>query len=132
MRELIIKELEASAELKRLVARNLAGTIADAAQMLIDAYVTMKITFANTLAEMAEKILGGDADAISRMLGFDSRIGRKYLSGSLAYGGPCFPRDNKAFASAARRLGCWRIFNRPEFKDKEKLEYFAIGLARDR
>jgi D-sedoheptulose 7-phosphate isomerase len=38
MREIVIRELEASAELKRLVARNLAGTIADAAQMLINAY----------------------------------------------------------------------------------------------
>jgi UDPglucose 6-dehydrogenase len=40
------------------------------------------------------------------MLGSDSRIGHKCLAGSLAYGGPCFPRDNKAFASVARRLGC--------------------------
>lgn len=79
---------------------------AELAKISLNAYVTMKITFANTLAEMAERIPGGDADVISRMLGFDSRIGRKYLSGSLAYGGPCFPRDNKAFASVARRLGC--------------------------
>ena len=79
---------------------------AELAKISLNAYVTMKITFANTLAEIAEKIPGGDIDAISRMLGFDSRIGRKYLSGSLAYGGPCFPRDNKAFASLAKRLGC--------------------------
>ncbi|HTY81965.1 MAG TPA: nucleotide sugar dehydrogenase [Dehalococcoidales bacterium] len=78
---------------------------AELAKISLNAYVTMKISFANTLAEMAEKLPGGDADVISKMLGFDSRIGRKYLSGSLAFGGPCFPRDNKAFASVARRLG---------------------------
>jgi UDPglucose 6-dehydrogenase len=40
------------------------------------------------------------------LLGNDSRIGRKYLSGGLAYGGPCFPRDNKAFAHVAKKFGC--------------------------
>jgi UDPglucose 6-dehydrogenase len=79
---------------------------AELAKISLNAYVTMKISFANTLAEMAEKLPGGDADVISKMLGFDSRIGRKYLSGSLAFGGPCFPRDNKAFAALAKRLGC--------------------------
>ncbi len=79
---------------------------AELAKISLNAYVTMKISFANTLAEMAEKLPGGDADAISKMLGFDSRIGRKYLSGSLAFGGPCFPRDNRAFAALAKRLGC--------------------------
>jgi len=79
---------------------------AELAKISLNAYVTMKITFANTLAEIAEKIPGGDVDVISEMLGHDSRIGRKYLTGGLAYGGPCFPRDNKAFASVARRLGC--------------------------
>jgi UDPglucose 6-dehydrogenase len=78
---------------------------AELAKISLNAYVTMKITFANTLAEIAEKIPGGDADSISQLLGFDTRIGRKYLSGGLAFGGPCFPRDNKAFASIAKRLG---------------------------
>jgi len=64
----------------------------------------MKISFANTLSELCERIPGGDAEAVSRMLGFDSRIGRKYLSGALAYGGPCFPRDNKAFSFFARTV----------------------------
>ena len=78
---------------------------AELAKISLNAYVTMKITFANTLAEIAEKIPGGDADAISKLLGFDTRIGRKYLSGGLAFGGPCFPRDNKAFSFVARRYG---------------------------
>jgi UDPglucose 6-dehydrogenase len=79
---------------------------AELAKISLNAYVTMKITFANSLAEMAESMPGGNADAISQMLGFDSRIGRKYLSGGLPYGGPCFPRDNKALAFFARQAGC--------------------------
>jgi len=79
---------------------------AELAKISLNALITMKITFANTIAEICERMPGGDVDTVSRMLGFDSRIGRKYLSGGLAYGGPCFPRDNKAFASFARRVGC--------------------------
>ena len=79
---------------------------AELAKISLNAYVTMKISFANTLAEICEKLPGGDAEAVSRLLGYDSRIGRKYLSGALAYGGPCFPRDNKAFAFFARKVGC--------------------------
>jgi UDPglucose 6-dehydrogenase len=68
------------------------------------AYVTMKITFANTLAELCEQLPGGNVDAVTGALGFDSRIGGKYLKGGTGYGGPCFPRDNPAFAWVARSL----------------------------
>ena len=79
---------------------------AELAKISLNAFVTMKISFANTLAEICERIPGGDADAVSKVLGLDSRIGRKYLSGGLGYGGPCFPRDNKAFAHFAAKIGC--------------------------
>lgn len=78
---------------------------AELAKISINSFVTMKISFANTIAEICEALPGGDADAVSRALGCDSRIGRKYLSGGLGFGGPCFPRDNRAFVSLARRLG---------------------------
>jgi UDPglucose 6-dehydrogenase len=79
---------------------------AELAKISLNAFVTMKISFANTIAELCEHIPDGDSEAISSMLGLDSRIGRKYLSGALAYGGPCFPRDNKAFTFFARQTGC--------------------------
>jgi UDPglucose 6-dehydrogenase len=79
---------------------------AELAKISLNAFVTMKVSFANAIAELCEHLPGGDAEAVTRMLGFDSRIGRKYLSGALAYGGPCFPRDNKAFAFFARQIGC--------------------------
>jgi UDPglucose 6-dehydrogenase len=42
---------------------------------------------------------------VTGALGLDSRIGSRYLKGALGYGGPCFPRDNRAFARLARNLG---------------------------
>lgn len=78
---------------------------AELAKISLNAFVTMKISFANTIAELCEGMPGGDADVISQVLGHDSRIGRKYLGGGLGYGGPCFPRDNRAFVSLARSQG---------------------------
>ena len=78
---------------------------AELAKISLNVYVTMKISFANTLAALCEKIPGGDVDVISQAIGLDSRIGTKYLKGGLGYGGPCFPRDNRAFSHIAEKLG---------------------------
>jgi UDPglucose 6-dehydrogenase len=79
---------------------------AELTKIALNSYVTMKISFANVLAELCERLPGGDIDKITSALGLDRRIGAAYLKGGLAFGGPCFPRDNKAFAFAARQLGC--------------------------
>ena len=78
---------------------------AELAKISLNSYVTMKITFANILTELCEKIPGGDVDAVSDAIGLDKRIGRKYLTGGLGFGGPCFPRDNVAVSYLARTLG---------------------------
>ncbi len=71
----------------------------------LNSYVTMKISYANTLANICEKIPGADIDSISGALGADKRISPYYLKGGLGYGGPCFPRDNRAFAAFAAEHG---------------------------
>jgi UDPglucose 6-dehydrogenase len=78
---------------------------AELAKIAVNSFVTMKITFANMLADLCERLPGGDVDVVSDALGRDSRIGRKYLTGALGYGGPCFPRDNVALGWVARTLG---------------------------
>lgn len=78
---------------------------AELAKISVNSFVTMKITFANTLASLCEQLPGGDVDEVSNALGFDSRIGRRYLTGALSYGGPCFPRDNKALMHVAEKAG---------------------------
>lgn len=78
---------------------------AELAKLAVNAFVTTKITFANMLAELCARIPGGDVDAVSGAIGLDTRIGRKYLTGGLGFGGPCFPRDNAALSFVARSLG---------------------------
>jgi UDPglucose 6-dehydrogenase len=78
---------------------------AELAKISVNAFVTTKITFANMLAEICGRIPGGDVDVVSDAIGLDSRIGRKYLTGGLGYGGPCFPRDNVALGFLASTLG---------------------------
>lgn len=78
---------------------------AELAKIALNSYVTTKITFANLLAEICERLPGGDVDAVTSALGLDQRIGPKYLKGALGYGGPCFPRDNDALATLLEEMG---------------------------
>ncbi len=78
---------------------------AEVAKVSLNAYITMKISFANTLANICEKIPGADVDAITKAIGVDKRISPYYLKGGLAYGGTCFPRDTKAFITIAKQFG---------------------------
>jgi UDPglucose 6-dehydrogenase len=78
---------------------------AELTKISVNTFVTTKITFANMLADMCEKLPGGDIDVVTNALGLDERIGRKYLTGAIGYGGPCFPRDNVALSYIARELG---------------------------
>ena len=78
---------------------------AELTKIAVNTFVTTKITFANMLAGLCERIPGGDVDVVTDALGLDRRIGRQYLTGALGYGGPCFPRDNVALSFIARALG---------------------------
>lgn len=78
---------------------------AELTKISVNTFVTTKITFANMLAEICEKLPGGDIDVVTNALGLDERIGRKYLTGAIGYGGPCFPRDNVALTFIAKALG---------------------------
>jgi UDPglucose 6-dehydrogenase len=71
----------------------------------LNSYVTLKISFANALANLCERIPGTNVDAVTRALGADSRIGSHYLQGGLAFGGTCFPRDTRACIVLAKRYG---------------------------
>ena len=73
---------------------------AELAKISLNSYITMKISFANTIGRIAKKI-GADADKILDAIGQDHRIGTAYFKAGGAYGGPCFPRDNRAFFNVA-------------------------------
>lgn len=78
---------------------------AELAKISLNSFVTMKVSFANTLAEICERLPGGDVDKVSSAIGQDKRVGTLYLKGGMGYGGPCFPRDNVAFATMAEAIG---------------------------
>jgi UDPglucose 6-dehydrogenase len=78
---------------------------AELTKIAVNTFVTTKISYANMLADMCERMTGADVDVVTSALGMDTRIGKKYLKGALGYGGPCFPRDNVAFGHLARTLG---------------------------
>jgi UDPglucose 6-dehydrogenase len=76
---------------------------AEITKLAVNTYITTKISYANMLARLCEKLPEADVNVVTDALGLDSRIGPKYLKGAVSYGGPCFPRDNRAFAALASR-----------------------------
>jgi UDPglucose 6-dehydrogenase len=85
--------------------RRMSWVNAELTKLSVNTFVTTKISYANMLADICERLPGADVDVVTAALGMDSRIGKKYLKGALGYGGPCFPRDNVAFGHLARTIG---------------------------
>ena len=78
---------------------------AEIAKIAINSFVTTKISFSNQISEICESTPDSSAVKVLEAIGNDSRIGRSYLSSGSGYGGPCFPRDNRAFNKYANTLG---------------------------
>lgn len=78
---------------------------AELAKIALNAFITTKISMANTFSMICNNIKGCNVDDITGFLGLDKRVGRKYLKGGLGFGGPCFPRDSLAFSIVARNVG---------------------------
>jgi UDPglucose 6-dehydrogenase len=77
---------------------------AELVKLAINNFVTMKISFANGLMQISQKIGNADIEKVTNAIGLDTRIGSKYLTGAMPYGGPCFPRDTRALASLYRKF----------------------------
>ena len=75
-------------------------------KIAINTFLTTKISYANTIGQvLALSDLDDEIDSVLEAIGNDSRIGNKYLKFGFGFGGPCFPRDNRAFASYANQVG---------------------------
>ena len=75
-------------------------TEAELTKLSVNCFLTTKISFANMIGDIAERY-NCDPHVVLRAIGTDSRIGAKYLMPGFGFGGPCFPRDNKALAVCA-------------------------------
>ncbi len=69
-----------------------------------NAFLAMKVTFINEMADLCEKV-GADVHDIARGIGLDGRIGRKFLHPGPGYGGSCFPKDTLALVRTAQDYG---------------------------
>jgi UDPglucose 6-dehydrogenase len=73
---------------------------AEITKLATNCFLTMKISFANSIGDLAITA-NGEPGKILKAIGADSRIGGKYLNYGFGFGGPCFPRDNKALVAFA-------------------------------
>jgi len=69
-----------------------------------NAFLAMKISFVNAVASICEAV-GANVEQVCQGIGSDSRIGPRFLSPGIGYGGSCFPKDLMAFRSVARECG---------------------------
>ena len=77
---------------------------AELVKVAANAFLATKISFINVMAEMCEAA-GADVLQLADAIGLDERIGRKFLSPGLGFGGGCLPKDIRAFRAAAAERG---------------------------
>jgi UDPglucose 6-dehydrogenase len=104
---------------------------AELAKLAVNTFVTTKINFANMLARICERLPGADVDVVTGAVGLDSRIGPKFLKGAIAYGGPCFPRDNKALAALARSVDVPATLAEANDRFNERQMEWLVRLVED-
>ena len=84
----------------------MSTTAAELVKLAVNCFLTTKISYANMVGQvMALSGMEEEIPTVLGAIGDDSRIGRKYLGFGFGFGGPCLPRDNRAFASYAKKLG---------------------------
>ena len=67
-----------------------------------NSFLATKIAFINEVADLCE-VVGADVQQVAYAMGIDKRIGSKFLNAGPGFGGSCFPKDVKAFASTAKK-----------------------------
>lgn len=77
---------------------------AELAKLSLNYMLSQKIATANLLQELCQLLPGGDVDEVTRIIGSDRRIGQRFLSGGMCYGGPCLPRDVRALRRLCQQL----------------------------
>ncbi|QYF73742.1 UDP-glucose/GDP-mannose dehydrogenase family protein [Cryobacterium sp. PAMC25264] len=77
---------------------------AELVKVAANAFLATKISFINAMAEIAE-VSGADVTQLADAIGYDSRIGRRFLNAGVGFGGGCLPKDIRAFTARAEELG---------------------------
>lgn len=100
----IMKSVYSTDDLRRapLVVTDYAT--AELVKVAANAFLATKISFINAMAEIAE-VTGADVTQLADAIGYDGRIGRRFLGAGIGFGGGCLPKDIRAFAARAEELG---------------------------
>ncbi|MHC2186389.1 UDPglucose 6-dehydrogenase [Rathayibacter agropyri] len=77
---------------------------AELVKVSANAFLATKISFINAIAEIAE-VTGADVTQLADAIGYDARIGRRFLNAGIGFGGGCLPKDIRAFSARADELG---------------------------
>jgi UDPglucose 6-dehydrogenase len=77
---------------------------AELVKVAANSFLATKISFINAMAEVAE-VSGADSVKLAEAIGYDERIGNKFLKTGIGFGGGCLPKDIRAFSARAEELG---------------------------
>jgi UDPglucose 6-dehydrogenase len=77
---------------------------AELVKVAANAFLATKVSFINAMAEIAE-VSGADAVELAKAIGYDERIGNKFLRNGIGFGGGCLPKDIRGFVARAEELG---------------------------
>jgi UDPglucose 6-dehydrogenase len=77
---------------------------AELVKVAANAFLATKISFINAMSEVCEAA-GADVTLLAKALGYDPRIGQRYLQAGVGFGGGCLPKDIRAFQARAQELG---------------------------
>jgi nucleotide sugar dehydrogenase len=100
---------------------------AEIAKLATNCFLTMKISFANAIGDLCVQS-GAETENVLQVIGADTRIGQKFLGHGFGYGGPCFPRDNRALAAFAESQGLPLFLSRAT--DQVNREHLEFQVAR--
>jgi UDPglucose 6-dehydrogenase len=77
---------------------------AELVKVAANSFLATKISFINAMAEICE-VAGGDVTILAKAIGYDPRIGNRFLQAGIGFGGGCLPKDIRAFMARAEELG---------------------------
>lgn len=98
-------------------------TESEIVKLATNCFLTTKISFANMVGDIASR-LNCNADTVLKAIGTDSRVGSKYIKPGFGFGGPCFPRDNRALAKCGEELGIDAVVSKAtDEMNKKHLQY---------
>ena len=106
-------------------------TEAELTKLSVNCFLTTKISYANMIGDIANR-LGCNANKVLEAIGTDSRIGNKYLKPGFGFGGPCFPRDNRALAKCGEEVGVDAVISKATDEMNGKhLQYQIMDFIKD-